>query len=114
MLFLTTFGEWLETNAVGIIVATVSWILSAIGLVWYVSQAVAFSKANGEKLEKLAKSFEDHADDFDKHKTDSSVHTTFEFRQHVQSKFDRLEDEMKSGHERIELKIDRISERLFR
>lgn len=110
---LTTFGEWIEANAVAIIGSILGWILSAAGILWYVSQAVSYSKANGEKLKELAKAFEDHADDFDKHKSDASIHTTFEFRQHVQSKFDRIEDEIKTGHERIENKIDRWAERIM-
>jgi hypothetical protein len=110
---LTTLGEWLENNAVSLAVAVFSWLTSAGALVWALSQISASSKANGEKLEDLAAAFEHHAKDFDKHKTDANVHTTFEFRQSIGGRLDRLEDEVKNGHERIESKIDRWAERIM-
>lgn len=113
MFFLTTLGEWLEANAVALTVAVFSWLSSAAALIWVLSQIAATSKANGVKIDKLAKDLEDHADDLDKHKTDQSIHTTFEFRQSVQARFDRLQDEMTIGHGAIEAKIDRMTDRLL-
>lgn len=110
---LTTLSEWLEINAVALAVAVVSWLTSAGALVWVLSQISASSKANDKKLEHLSKKFDGHAEDFDRHKSDSSVHTTFEFRQSVGGRLDRIEDEMKNGHERIEAKIDRWAEKMM-
>lgn len=106
MFLFTTFGEWLETNALGIIIAVVSWFGTVAAIAWKMSDIASTARSS-----KIAA--DDLREDFDSHKLDASVHTTFEFRQSVNSRLDRIEDEVKGGHDRIEAKIDRWAERIM-
>jgi len=113
LLLLSTLGEWLEANLLGLIVAIVGWLSSAAVLIWKLSQVVASIKETDNKVESLAKAFAEQGDDLYGHTADSSVHTTFEQRQAINARFDKIETSMTNGHNRIENKIDRLSERLM-
>ena len=113
LLLLTTVGEWLETNLLGLIIALVGWLSSAAVLIWKLSGIASQIQTSNDKMEALALAFKEHEDSFDIHKTDSTVHTTFEFRQSVNGRLDRLEDTVKEGHLAIEAKIDRWAEKML-
>ena len=114
MMYLTTFGEWMETNALAIVGMVVGWLISLGGLIWYLSGIAASTKSNGEKVDALAKSFSDHEDNFRAHESDTNVHSNFEYRQSVNARFAELKHEMTDGHNRIENKIDKLIDRLIK
>lgn len=117
-LLLFTVGEIVEQNIVTIVLAVIGWAITMLGavfvMVWRMSQAVAASRNNGTMIEQLTNRFQAHEEDFDHHKSDDRVHTTFEYRQSVNARFDRIEDTMKEGHNRIENKIDAAMNALLR
>jgi len=91
---LFTVGEWLQENAVTLFIAAVGWVITsmgtAAGLLWKISQAVAFSKANGETVKALAVAFEKHTNEMDAHIKDLDMHTTLEQRQAINSQLSDL------------------------
>lgn len=108
-----TIGEWLETNALGIIVAAVGWGTSAAVLIWKLSRVVRSSEETAKKVDALTQAFDEQRDDLHAHTMDSSVHTTFEQRQAINARFDKIESSMEAGHARIEAKLDRWAERIM-
>ena len=112
LLLFTTLGEWIEGNIIGIVSAAVTWASSVVVLVWKISQIVAGNKETANKVDSLTKAFAEHSEDLYSHTADSNVHTTFEQRQAINARFDRIEHTMNDGHNRIEIKIDRIYERI--
>jgi flagellar basal body-associated protein FliL len=118
IMYLTTFGEWVEGNILVIIALVVGWLISTLSTVatvsWFISGIAANTKSNGEKVEALAKQFEHHVNEMDDHRQDSNLHTTFEYRQSVNARFDKIERGMTDGHNRIENKIDRLIDRLIK
>ncbi len=107
-----TLGEWVEANLVSIATVLVAWLSSAAVLVWKLSQIVAGNKETANKVDSLTKAFAEHSEELYSHTTDSNVHTTFEQRQAINARFDRIEHTMTDGHNRIETKIDRLYERM--
>lgn len=97
-----------------VVAMVLAWLASSGGLLWKISQAVAASEANGEKVEALAKAFAEHTDELDEHRRDNNVHTTFEQRQAIYSRLDKIENSVQDGHNRIENKIDRLTEMVFK
>lgn len=111
-LLLFTLGEYIEANFISILTILGGWIASAVTLVWKLSQIVAGNKETANKVDSLTKAFAEHSEDLYSHTADSNVHTTFEQRQAINARFDRIEHTMTDGHNRIEIKIDRIYERM--
>ena len=107
-----TLGEWIEANIISIVTVIAGWMSSAAVLVWKLSQIVAGNKETANKVDSLTKAFAEHSEDLYSHTADSSVHTTFEQRQAINARFDRIETAMTDGHNRIEIKLDRLNERL--
>ncbi len=113
LLLLSTVGEWLEANLLGLVVALVGWLSSAAVLIWKLSQVVASIKETDNKVESLAEAFAKQGDDLYGHTADSTVHTTFEQRQAINARFDKIERTMENGYNRIENKIDRWAEKML-
>ncbi len=111
---LFTVGEWLQENAVTIIIAVVGWFVSSIGaaagVIWKISRLVAVSEATGNEVKGLAVRFERHENDLDEHVRDATVHTTFEQRQAIYARFDKIERDLTEGHNRIENKLDKLTD----
>lgn len=110
LLFFLTIGEWLEQNALGIIVAFVGWLSSAAVLIWNLSTLVRSSKETAEKVDRLTDAIDKQSDDLHSHVADTAVHTTFEQRQAINARFDRIE----SGNDRIEDKLDSLIQRFIK
>lgn len=105
--------EWLANNIVGMVLGAAGWLSTIMVVIWKLSGIAATSRSNGERMEALAKAFKEHEDDFDRHTSDASVHTTFEQRMAINARFDRIESSIERGHANIESKIDRMTERLL-
>ena len=114
LLLLATFGEWLGENAIAAIGVLITWLVSIAGLIWKISKWATLTEATGDKVEALKLSFERHEHDLDGHVKDSSVHTTFEQRQAINARFDKIEHSIIDGHNRIENKVDRVLELIFK
>lgn len=109
-----TIGEWLEQNALGIIVAIVGWVSSAVVLIWKLSRVVQSSEETAEKVDALTQAFDEHRDDLHTHIGDTNVHSNFEYRQSVAARFAELKHDITDGHNRIENKIDKLIDRLMK
>lgn len=113
-----TIGEWLEQNALGIIVAIIGWVSSAAVLIWKLSRVVQSSEETAEKVDALTQAFEEHRDDLHTHIGDTNVHSNFEYRQSVAARFAELKHDVTEGHNRIhnriENKIDKLIDRLMK
>lgn len=118
MMYLTTFGEWIEANGLAVLSMVAGWLISIGGLIWYLSGKFARfesqSKVSNDKVEALAKAFSEHEDDFRSHAQDTDVHSNFEYRQSVNARFAEIKHEMTDGHNRIENKIDKLIDRLIK
>lgn len=109
-----TIGEWLEQNALGIIVAIVGWAGTAGLLVWKLSRVVQSSEETAEKVDALTQAFEEHRDELHTHIGDTNVHSNFEYRQSVAARFAELKHDNAECHNRIENKIDKLIDRLMK
>ena len=109
-----TIGEWLEQNALGIIVAVVGWAATAGLLVWKLSRVVQSSEETAEKVDALTQAFDEHRDELHTHIGDTNVHSNFEYRQSVTARFAELKRDVTDGHNRIENKIDKLIDRLMK
>ncbi len=101
--------DWV-TNNIGVVVG---WFATVCVFIWKMSRIVEQSKANGEKMESLAKAFREHEMAFDGHASDGAIHTTFEYRQSINARLDKIETEVKDGHYRIDAKLDKLIDKLL-
>ena len=60
------------------------------------------------KVDNLERDFRSYADDLYEHTSDANVHTTFEYRQSVNARFDKIEATITHGHNILENKIDKL------
>lgn len=110
LLLLATFGEWLGENAIAAAALFITWLVSIAGLIWKVSKWAAATEAAVDKVEALTLAFEKHENDLDGHVKDNNVHTTREQRQAIYSRFDKIEGDLRDGHNRIENKLDKLTD----
>lgn len=110
LLLLATFGEWLGENAIAAIGLLLTWLVSIAGLIWKISKWAAATEATVDKVQALTIAFEKHENDLDGHVKDGNVHTTREQRQAINARFDKIERDLSDGHNRIENKLDKLTD----
>lgn len=108
-----TLGEWFEANIVSIVVAVITWLITAGGMLWGLATLAASIRETSKKVDALTLSIQTHGDDLYDHAQDGNVHTTFEYRQSVNARFDRVEAQIHSGNTELSTKIDRLLERTY-
>lgn len=105
---LFTVGEWLQENALPIVIAVIGWFITsmgtAAGLLWKVSQAVSASEATGKEVKSLAIRFEHHMVEMDEHIKDLDMHTTSEQRHAINAQLVDLNSFVKGLASKEDLK----------
>lgn len=103
-LLLSAFGDWLELNALTIVLAVIGWVAPFAGLIWRLSQLSAKVDNVAAEQARLTATANGHIDN-------QNVHTTRDYRDSVEQRFDNIDkrfDEIKDAHNRMEGKIDRV------
>lgn len=92
-------------------------LAQVIGLVWYLSGKLAriesTSSSNGVDIAKVDAKLEKHAEAFDEHIQDVTVHTTQEQRKDLQRSIEKLSERMDSGYNNLSNKLDQWAARIL-
>ena len=113
-LILIPLGDWLELNALGLIVAVIGWLSSAAVLVWKGSQLALSAKETREAMDALAEAFEHQQQAFHSHVANTEMHVNTLHMRGIERRIDKLETSFENGVAKINDKLDRMSERLHK
>jgi hypothetical protein len=121
MIILTAFGDWLETNAITLIVAIAAMGTNAIILAWKGSQLAAESKSTSTAMADLAEAFDHHREAFQTHVANTDMHVNQLHQRSIEKRIDKMELaiensvlKFENGVAKINDKLDRMADRMHK
>lgn len=111
-MILTVFGDWLEANALGLVIVIVGWASSLAVLSWRGSQLAQSAKDTQEAMEALTESFTSHREEFHAHVADASKHVNTLYLSTLDKRIDKLENTVEKGLANMSDKIERLADKM--
>lgn len=109
IIFMASFGEWIEANLFSII----SLLVIALGAVIWLIRLEGSVKQVCEKMTELEECIENNSVDFNAHAKDQNAHVNQLYMQTLKERLQKIESQVEAGHQKISEKIDRLTEKMY-